>query len=317
MMTPVDGEGRCPLCGLLDAAPIVRVTVDQLVRIYGTELAPLIRDELSRFHSLSLFRCVSCDLQFFEPAAPGSPRLYMALAHSDDYYQTVKPEFGFAKSRIIETDKVLEVGCGSGSFGASIRASRYVGLESSPVAIAAARTRGLAVHQESIEAHAAREPGSYDVVCAFQVLEHVPNVREFLSSCLRALRPGGRLVISVPSADSFAAYLPNFALDLPPHHLTRWTDKCLQEVPRLFGVDLLELWSEPLQPIHRRLRARAEAYRRLYWVLGTKPPVIGSGWSFQLMRALAIGITPLLYTLASRASAARGISVTAVFQSHA
>ena len=121
-------------------------------------------------------------------------------------------------------------------------------------------------------------------------------------------------MISVPSADSFATHLPNFALDLPPHHLTRWTDKCLREVPRLLEVDLLELWAEPLQPIHRRLSARAEAYRRLYRVLGAKPPVIGSGWSFQLMRILAIGVTPFLST---HGSTTRGISVTAVFQSHA
>jgi glycosyltransferase involved in cell wall biosynthesis/2-polyprenyl-3-methyl-5-hydroxy-6-metoxy-1,4-benzoquinol methylase len=43
------------------------------------------------------------------------------------------------------------------------------------------------------------EPGSYDAVCMFEVIEHVPDPDRALSVCERMLRPGGRVYLSTPN----------------------------------------------------------------------------------------------------------------------
>ena len=43
------------------------------------------------------------------------------------------------------------------------------------------------------------DDGSADVVTSFTVLEHVPDERRSLAEMYRVLKPGGRLIISVPN----------------------------------------------------------------------------------------------------------------------
>jgi SAM-dependent methyltransferase len=50
-------------------------------------------------------------------------------------------------------------------------------------------------------------PASFDVVTAFQVVEHVVDVRAVFRSCLRLLRPGGWFVATIPMGDSLQATL--------------------------------------------------------------------------------------------------------------
>jgi SAM-dependent methyltransferase len=88
------------------------------------------------------------------------------------------------------------------------------------------------------------------VVCAFQVLEHVPDPRAFLASCVYCLKPGGRLILSVPAEDSFTGLVPNNCLNLPPHHLTRWSDKALLALREEFNLHDLQLIPLPLEDIH-------------------------------------------------------------------
>jgi SAM-dependent methyltransferase len=46
----------------------------------------------------------------------------------------------------------------------------------------------------------AEERGSYDLVIAGEVLEHVPDADSFLRGCAALLRDGGRLCVTVPNA---------------------------------------------------------------------------------------------------------------------
>src|SRR3954470_10803721 len=77
-----------------------------------------------------------------------------------------------------EVRSVLEIGAGLGSTGAMLAARYdYTGLEPDTVAQAEAsrRTRGRVLNERA-EDHA----GSYDVVCAFEVLEHIEDDVEAL-----------------------------------------------------------------------------------------------------------------------------------------
>ena len=73
-----------------------------------------------------------------------------------------------------------------------------------------------------IEDHADQRPGHYDAVTSFQVLEHVTEPASFLRACVKALRPGGRLLLGVPNNDSFLGLLEDNWLNMPPHHMSLW-----------------------------------------------------------------------------------------------
>jgi SAM-dependent methyltransferase len=100
--------------------------------------------------------------------------------------------------------RVLEMGYG---MGLTARALRDRGfdvevLEGSPLLAATAREThpGLAVHEGMFETWTADEP--YDAVLALHVAEHVDDPVAVLARIRAWVRPGGRIVVVVPNAES-------------------------------------------------------------------------------------------------------------------
>lgn len=91
--------------------------------------------------------------------------------------------------------EVLEVGCGTGLILERIarRSARAVGIDLSPGMLERARERGLDVHEASATALPFSD-ASFDLVCSFKVLAHVPDIDVALSEMARVTRPGGRVV---------------------------------------------------------------------------------------------------------------------------
>jgi SAM-dependent methyltransferase len=183
----------------------------------------------------------------------GSEKFYEDLHQKFDwYYDKDKQEYDFASQWIGETDKVLEIGCGTGVFATKISSPKYVGLELSRKAKDEAAGKGIAVLNELVQEHAATHAGHYDVVCAFQVLEHIVDVHSFIRSSLECLKPGGLLIYSVPSAESYLTVARNVALNMSPHHASWWTDQCLKNIAGIFGVQVVEIRHDRLSASEKR-----------------------------------------------------------------
>jgi 2-polyprenyl-3-methyl-5-hydroxy-6-metoxy-1,4-benzoquinol methylase len=97
---------------------------------------------------------------------------------------------------------LLDVGCGGGELlrAAVARGWRAAGAEPMPEAAELARSRAPGA---DIRTGAASQAGfaerSFDVVCAFHVLEHMPDTRAFLRELARFARPGGLVVVETPN----------------------------------------------------------------------------------------------------------------------
>jgi SAM-dependent methyltransferase len=104
--------------------------------------------------------------------------------------------------RGIAPSTILELGCGRGGFGARLaRMATYTAVEPDETSWQAAHDQigpvgGTVVHGDH---HKAPDPGTYDLVCAFEVLEHLADDTSALAEWLPLVRPGGHLLLSVPA----------------------------------------------------------------------------------------------------------------------
>ncbi len=116
----------------------------------------------------------------------------------------------------------LDLGCGRGEWlellGESGFDARGVDLDEGM--LAACRERGLAAqHGDALAALRAQPDASLALVSAFHLVEHLPFdlVRELIAEALRALRPGGLLVMETPNPENLTVGATSFYLD--PSHL--------------------------------------------------------------------------------------------------
>lgn len=185
------------------------------------------------------------------PPITGDERFYNALQQFDWYYMEDKYEYHYAKKFIRPEDKVLEVGCGKGAFARILDTKKYIGLDFSSKARELAEDYGIVIMNETIENYSRDYPNNFDVVVSFQTLEHVSNPKSFIEAKIRVLKQGGIMIIAVPSEDSFLKYTTNSLLNMPPHHVTRWSDETLKYIALKYNLELIVLHHEKLQPYHK------------------------------------------------------------------
>ena len=240
------------MCSGRDSRVAGRISVDKINAAYSASYSTVVNHLFPpNAKVVDLNTCDNCGLGWYSPLVAGDERFYEDLQKLDWYYQDYKPEYDFAKARVTDGDSVLEVGCGKGAFPRFLEKNiHYRGLEFNMTAVEKASARGLNVAPVPLHEEANERAGSYDVVCHFQVLEHVSEPRNFLNDCVKALKPGGKLIVAVPSQDSFLSLVENGWLNMPPHHLTRWTDQALKSALTTAGLQTIEIWHEPVSSFH-------------------------------------------------------------------
>lgn len=113
-------------------------------------------------------------------------------------------ELGAVKQPRLVEPPVLEIGCGDGTFTELAGLHVDLAIDRNPRAVERARRRsGVYDRVEQADLHDLRTENGpkYQTLFANSVLEHVTDVERVLPVCCELLRPGGRLVTTVPLAD--------------------------------------------------------------------------------------------------------------------
>jgi SAM-dependent methyltransferase len=138
-------------------------------------------------------------------------------------------------------ERVLDLGCGAGRFVAALRDARAdpVGVEIAEAALERARAVAPGADLRLLEADGSvpLEHGSVDLVWCSEVLEHVADGTHLLQEARRVLRPGGRILVTVPyhgRAKAVAIALARFDAHFDPQgqHLRFYTRTSLAEALR-------------------------------------------------------------------------------------
>ena len=108
---------------------------------------------------------------------------------------------------VAKNSAILEVACGNGKLLYYLQQSGYEqlsGVDISPQQVEIARQVLPNVHHGDALAFLRKHPGAFALILGLDIVEHFtkPEVLQFLDACYAALKPGGRLVLQTPNAES-------------------------------------------------------------------------------------------------------------------
>lgn len=240
----MDTWSQCPACDSFDWAP------------------------LRGFTQQHLRRCRACKLVFDE-RLPSDDEL---AEHYRQYsYGTLRPcpdptrrsyrrllaEFGPYK----RSATLLDVGCGQGDFLYEARELGWdaTGTEYSPSAVRLCHERGLRVIEGDFSVRTLGEE-RFDVVTAFEVIEHVRHPNELLGTIARVLRPGGLFFCTTPNFNAALRHLEGASFEMLGFldHLCLYTRESLRTTARRHSLSPMRIITTGLDMgrLKRTLRRR-------------------------------------------------------------
>jgi len=221
-----------------------------------------------------LYQCLVCDQAFLEPQ-PTEDEI-ASFYNDKDYHSDLQPRYfsnchkgysmdgdnvreyleGLNKLEAVPDGKLLDVGCATGIFLdlARKRGWNVKGVELSKWASDCARNEfHLDVFTGTLQ-EASLPEKNYDVVTAWDILEHLLDPASFLREASKVLKPGGTLLLNTIGYRSLLNYLGHaiykmsFGTITYPlyhlygiHHLFYFSNKSLRSLIERNGFEIVEL----------------------------------------------------------------------------
>lgn len=191
----------------------------------------------------ALLKCMHCDLEFAEPMMEPSSLFYTEITKNKKYYPTYRWEWGeiillLNKGMSVENNSVnlLDVGCGSGTFlelmKTNCKTVNAIGIDSTASSIDQCKQKGLNAFCSRLDEFKSYNSERIDVITLWHVLEHVADPVELIRTAKSILDTNGSIYFSVPLSPTSYEALKLDPLNLPPHHLTRWSISSLNALAK-------------------------------------------------------------------------------------
>ncbi len=183
--------------------------------------------------------------------------------------------------------RLVDVGCGGGILAEAmaLRGAGVTGIDMGEAPLSVAKLHQLEsgvdvdYRQSTAEALAAEQPGSFDIVCCLEMLEHVPDPEAVVAACAALAKPGGALYFSTinrnPKAFLFAIVGAEHVLRLLPagtHEYEKFIKPSeLAGWMRAAGLQLVDTTGMTYNPLTRSYRLDPRDVSVNYLVRAVKP----------------------------------------------
>lgn len=233
----------CPLCGSDEIQPIGPIQYPEPIHFSSTPIALKKMPEL--------WRCGRCHSGFVQHVIPPEVMhdLYgqgqSSARWSARAFEDIKtPEVVQVMRAALATPGTLvDVGANTGELldFAKSCGCRTLGVELSQDSRRVLESKG----HEAISALDELSDQSVDVLTAFDLVEHLPDINGFLQTCSNKLKPGGRLLILTGDIESLSARVAGSAWWYCnyPEHICFPSRQFLGSVKGLNGLKSIRTWA--------------------------------------------------------------------------
>lgn len=309
---------RCPACHAGRAERLYRVEAREAAQHYVLREAHPARHRALRDHIEALWggpacevlRCTVCGFGFAHPFVAGDARFY-TLAYERTGYPAWKWEYARTLDALDASDlppafSLLEVGAGDGAFlrrvtPARTPPGRVLATEFSDYGRQAIKALGVRCVASDVRALPLDTPGApFDIVCLFQVLEHLDGLDALFAHLSGLAAPNGHVFAAVPNAERIAFNERHGSLlDMPPNHVGRWTHAAFEALAARHGwyVEAHEVEPERLSNqlrqlvVYRYMRRRQDAHSLANRVERISNPALRT--ALRIATAAVSGLTAL------------------------
>lgn len=232
----------CPICG------------HQLFAPYLT-----CEDYLVSHEKFDLQQCQTCNFRLTNPRPnaqkiSGYYKSEQYVSHNDEskgvinsVYRLVRNFTLQSKLRLINKlnngpGKILDIGCGTGSFLENCQFSGWEVLGVEPDADARAVATDRLPSQVYSDLNLLPETNQFDIITLWHVLEHIPNLNDTIRQLHHLVKDSGTVMIALPNSNSYdATYFKQFwaAYDVP-RHLHHFTPTTIELLFSKYGFVLVD-----------------------------------------------------------------------------
>jgi SAM-dependent methyltransferase len=202
----------CAICGTFDNAELLH---PPSAPVTGLDARTFSARRLPDRKHYRLVRCSTCGLVRSDPAAEPGLLKELYERSSFDYGDQV-PSLRRTYRRYLDQlnlhgvrkGRLLEIGCGNGFFLEEALAAGFAtvaGVEPSRSAIAQANERVRSEIAPDVMRPGLFRAAEFDVICLFQVLDHLPDPGQVVDECHRVLKPGGLMLCLNHNVEALSA----------------------------------------------------------------------------------------------------------------
>ena len=158
------------------------------------------------------------------------------------WYLEHRARYEFCKS-FVSNKLVLDAGCGEG-YGSSLLSEvakivEAIDINKNAIADAQAKYKRANLRFKVMDCRALTFKDSFfDVVCSFEVLEHIKQPQRYISEIHRVLKKGGLFILSTPNIER------NPLVGTNPYHVKEYSLKEFKEVLGAFFGNRIEFYGQ-------------------------------------------------------------------------
>jgi 2-polyprenyl-3-methyl-5-hydroxy-6-metoxy-1,4-benzoquinol methylase len=226
-------------------------------------------------NTCEVLKCDNCKFCFSNPFIAGD-ELFYTLAYNRTGYPSWKWEFQQTYDTINKSSrsdlKLFEIGAGDGGFVTRIADNilpneNIYCTEFSQYGKRELEKKGITCYTDDFRnLTSSKLSENFDIVCMFQVLEHLDKIDLTFQKLNWLLKDGGSLFIAVPNAERIAFNELNGALlDMPPNHIGRWNKQSFEIIGNRHGfrlkdykIERFNFLSMSIQFIHYRMLQKSQ-----------------------------------------------------------